>query len=252
MKKDQHFVNQEYLRRFATPESITQYPNDPKRRLLNVYDKTLGKVLPPQPTRDVAFGKFFYNARGEPETLEDQLAWLEGKTAVIHKKLLEIRDLTKLTVSETETLAKFIAVQYVRTNQQRFLGKWASKEQLVPLLLDPVKGREYVVYLGEQAEADAATLDEVRLKMAEMLQQDDPNFFRDVHVFQMKVLAPQLLDDIQSRVWQINENKTGRNLCTSDHPVLTIPAADAGYGNLLHDLLTLGIPDIRKGFARAR
>lgn len=246
IKEDQHFVNQEYLRRFATPESTAQHPNNPKKWLLHVYDKVLKRTLPPQTTRKVAFGKFFYNARGQPETLEDQLAQLEGEAAVVHKKLLAIRDLAKLAASERETLAKFVAVQYVRTNQQRLLGKWVSTEQLVPLLLDPVRGREYVAHFGEEAETDEAGLDEIRLKMIAMLQQDDPDHQRDAHVYQMMVLAPLLLADIRSRVWQINESKTGRNLCTSDHPVLTIPTTDAGYRELHHALLTLGIPDIGK------
>lgn len=293
MKKNQHFVNQEYLRNFATPKSIAQHRNNPKKWHVHVYDKGLKRSLPSQPIRKVASERFFYNSQGEPEFLEDLFASVEGASSVIHEKLLMMKDHTKLSASERTTFAKFIAAQYVRTKQQRLLGAWVRDTQLVPLLLNPVLGKEYVFHLiqrriseqhariaqleyesklahllptrernealktlREQIEElnsqvhitkedlDPAKLDEVRLGIAAVSQRDDQDHHRDHHVYQLMVFAPLLFEDVQNRVWRINENKTRKSLCTSDHPVLTIPITEPGYRDLNHGLLTLGLPDM--------
>lgn len=148
--ENQHFVNQEYLRNFATPESIAQHRSNREKWHVRVYDKILKKVLPSRPIRSVAAKRFFYNPKGEPASLERQLGWLEGASAEVHRKLLKTKDHTKLSGSEKETLAKFIAIQYVRTDQQRLLGNWINYEQLVPLLTDPVQGIEYLEQFGRE------------------------------------------------------------------------------------------------------
>ena len=227
--------------------------------------------------------------------MEKQFRGLEGTSAEVHRKLLKTKDYTKLSTTEKETLATFMAVQYARTDQQRLLGKWVSDEQLVPLLLDPVKGTEYVEHLERKhiskqheelallereiirarllpipvweqnkaieelrkqidaltsqarraaEELDPANLDDIRRKMAAMLQRGDPDDRRDMHVYQMMVLVPPLFEHIQSRTWQIAENKTDTPLCTSDHPILTIPITAPRYEDLYHALLTLGLPDM--------
>ena len=293
--KNQHIVNQAYLQKFATPESIAQHRSEPKRWHVRVYDKLLGRVLPSRPIRNVAAEQFFYNRRGEPATLEEQLGSLEGPSAEIHRKLLKTKNYTELLAFEKETFAKFIAIQYARTNQQRLLGEWISDKQLLPVLLDPVKGvkcveqfvkrdiarryeqvtklereislaylkpipvwqrNEVIESLKKQIETlnsqnystkdelDPANLEKARRGMVAMLQQDDPDYRRDVHVFQMMSLAPALSDHIQSRVWQISENKTDTPLCTSDHPVLTIPVNPPQHEDLNHAFLSLGIPDM--------
>lgn len=194
---------------------------------------------------------------------------------------------------ERTTFAKYVAAQYLRTNQQRLLGKWISYEQVLPVLLNPVEGREYVASLvqkeifrfrsrieqlkheakiahlrsdKERDEAlrnirgqidevklqirraeedfDPAKLEETRHQMVSMMQREDPDHRRDVHVFQMMILAPSLIEDLLNRVWQIDENKTAENLCTSDHPVLTVPLTKPQHEDLYHAFLTLGMPDI--------
>jgi hypothetical protein len=295
--ENQHFVNQEYLRNFATPESIAQHRSNREKWHVRVYDKTLKRVLPSRPIRSVAAKRFFYDLPGEPASisLEKPFGSLEGASAAVHRKLLKTRDYTKLSASEKETFAKFIAIQYVRTDHQRLLAKWVTDEQLVPRLLDPVQGIEYVeqlerkdiskrheqiarleyeiklaylrpIPMWERNEAiaeltkqidalnsqnrstrnefDPANLEEIRRKMAEMMQQDDPDHRREVHKYQIMVLAPAVGRHIQSRVWQINENKTSKHLCTSDHPVLTIPIAAPQHRDPYHALLTLGLPDM--------
>ena len=142
--KNQHYVNQEYLRHFATTNSMVQHPKNKARWQICVFDKQLMRVLPSQPIRDVASEDYFYNLKGQPQEVEEVLSSLEGQTAPIHRKIENTLNLAALELNERVVLAKYIAVLYLRTKKRRKVIQWVAKNQFQRPVQNPVTRRHYL------------------------------------------------------------------------------------------------------------
>ena len=103
--KRQHFIPRFYLKSFGDR--------------LFCYDKLEDRVIPTN-IRSIALGKYFYEVEGLDDGLiEKFLAENETKFSRAYYELLGKKDITKLSSESQDSLFRFIAVQFLRTEQYR-------------------------------------------------------------------------------------------------------------------------------------
>ncbi len=105
----QHYVPRFYLRGFSTAL---------KENAIYGYRISEQKLFGPILVDGVAHEKHFYDL-DDTTSLEGDLANLESRIATVHRKILETRDLAKLSATERYTYAQFVATQSWRTRRAR-------------------------------------------------------------------------------------------------------------------------------------
>jgi len=100
-----HFVPQFYLRNFG--ESLF------------LFDKKKGKVHSATP-RTVAHKSNFYGPIIDGiQPLESAFSQIEGESNIAIRELIEMEDVSKISTSNFLNLCKFVALQYLRTEEKR-------------------------------------------------------------------------------------------------------------------------------------
>jgi len=119
--KKQHYVPQFILKNFKTG----------KKKRVHVYDKQR-KIVYTSAVRDAACETGYYNIEidGQGYTLEDKLSSLEGITGNVVKKIIDYESLAGLETKELAFFHLFCAVQLLRTETQRNLGKQIQETTL--------------------------------------------------------------------------------------------------------------------------
>ncbi len=200
--KLQHYVPRFYLKRFANI--------DGENHILDGFDKFEEKQFNTD-VMNVACENFFYDTQDDTEQeTEKALSSIEGKFNESLSKLIKLRDVSKISDEERYFISMFIAVQYIRTKENREMLKDSikqlsdrlSRENLSPTLAREIK---------------EAQTDESIKKMQVRLLQD----------------TPQLADIIYQMKWIIITNCTKTPFWTSDNPVVLHNEIDQWpYGNL--------------------
>ena len=115
----QHTVPQLILRQFAIKEDSPIW----------VFDKQEERSYATS-IRNIAAEKGFYDIsiNGKVASVDPAVTCLEGATAPILQKIVESKSLVTITQQEKVTLSVFLAVQFVRTKEQRLKFEWLSKE----------------------------------------------------------------------------------------------------------------------------
>ena len=198
----QHYVPRFYLRRFANEKG--------NNHILDCFDKYTN-IQFSTTLMNVACEKSFYDTEHDVlQETEKNLAIHEGKFNKSLSKLIRLKDVSKISKEDRFCIAMFIAVQYVRTKENRELLKDSInqlaeklfKEKLSPQLAKEIK--------------DSQT-DESIKEMQVKLLRDTPEFAEII--YRMK--------------WIIILNTTKTPFWTSDNPVALHNAVNFGpYGNL--------------------
>ena len=106
--KNQHFVAQMHLRRFANPNT--------RGRAISVFDLDRSVTIPRASIRGQCAHPFLYGADG---AVERMLADIEGKTSIAFEKITKDPDVLKRSLDVAKTILIFAALQYGRTPAAR-------------------------------------------------------------------------------------------------------------------------------------
>lgn len=105
----QHYVPRFYLRSFSTAT---------KRNAVYAYRLSERKLFGPVLVDHVAHENYFYDL-DDKTSIEDDFAQLESEVAIVHRRILETRKLSRLSTHEFAAYAFFIATQNRRTRRAR-------------------------------------------------------------------------------------------------------------------------------------
>jgi hypothetical protein len=211
--KIQHYVPRFYLANFSRSDVI------------NCFDKTGYKQFVAN-IDQIGCERYFYDIDSKTEQIvEKELASNEKEFNLVYNKLVLKKSLYCLSWKEKESFARFVAIQEIRTKEQRETIKGIGKE-LKRIFLDKPTSEELKKQLEEVATTSA-------------LEQTA----RRVH---LKFLLETLLGENEfvemylGLKWILSENNTKMPLWTSDHPVNRFnPIDQSPFGNL--GLLSRGI-----------
>lgn len=182
--KRQHFVPQHYLRGFSKLNG--------KKHFLYTYNKKSGEKFPAN-IKNIGHENYFYDT-SEDQEIEKRLSKLEAEFNIVLKNIIKIKDLKKLSNQDKEILSKFIALQFLRTNESRIMLEQTSKT-LIDEIIKKIPG-----------------LDNLDVKI-------DKNESRDNHVALMFDLADEIYKIILDEMaWKLCINNTETPFWTSDHP----------------------------------
>ncbi|MEK6982930.1 MAG: DUF4238 domain-containing protein [Nanoarchaeota archaeon] len=200
--KLQHYVPRFYLKRFANI--------DGNNHILDCFDKFEEKQFNTD-VMDIACEKFFYDTQDDTEQeTEKALSLVEGRFNEYLSKLIKFRDVSKISNEERYFISMFIAVQYIRTKENREMLKDSINQ-----LAERLSGENLSPKLAR--EIKEAQKDESIKKMQVRLLRETPQF-ADI-IYQMK--------------WIIISNGTKTPFWTSDNPVaLHNEINQWPYGNL--------------------
>jgi hypothetical protein len=211
--KIQHYVPRFYLRNFSK--------KDGKQYIVNCFDKIESKQFV-ENVDQIASEKYFYDIDRETEQLvEKELSKNEEELNCVYNKLISKKSLYCLNWKEKESLARFAAIQDIRTREMRETIKGI--------------GNELKKFLSEKP-----TSEELERQLKEVATEQTA---RRVH---LKILIETLLGEnhlvemFLSLKWVLSDNNTKMPLWTSDHPVNRFnPMKQSPLGNL--GLLSKGI-----------
>ncbi len=169
-----------------------------KRKKIHVYDKLNTKQFAASINDTGAENYFYDDADDYAISTEDKLAKLETETAPIIKRIVDAQSLRDITVLEYGTLALYITVQKMRTNNQRdflfqmnqSLSQWCRKDGI-----DPNKDVENFMEITKKEANQAATQ-------------------------VLRSLPGELAPLVFEKVWILNKAPKGHNYLISDHPVV--------------------------------
>jgi len=184
--KNQHYVAQLYLRQFA-------FERRKKVARIHVFDKTRQHAFATN-IRNVAAELNFYE---ESDTgIEKAFQRVEDLFVPAYRQLLEKETEDALTVEQRAAVAAFVALQQVRTNENRHMT-----ESLISLIRDHMANQGMPLDL---------------LAQVEMLR---PELIRESHVNQIRHTVPTIAEIIVQMKWVLLLNETSTAYWTSDHPV---------------------------------
>ena len=200
--KIQHYVPRFYLKRFANI--------DDNNYILDCFDKLEENQFSAD-VKNVACEKFFYDTQDDTEQeTEKALSVIEGKFNDSLSRLIQLRDVSKISNDERHFISMFIAVQYIRTKENREMLKDSINQ-----LAERLSGENLSSKLAQ--EIKEAQKDESIKKMQVRLLRE----------------TPRLADIINQMKWIIITNGTKTPFWTSDNPVALHNEIDQWpYGNL--------------------
>jgi len=200
--KLQHYVPRFYLKKFAKVDNNNYF--------IDCFDKNTDNQFNTN-VMNIACEKFFYDTEHDIlQETEKNLAAIEGKFSESLSNLIKLRDISKISNEDRHFISMFIAVQYIRTKENREmlkdsinqLAERLSKEKLSPQLAKKI----------EDAQTDES-----------------------IKEMQIRLLGdtPRLAEIIYQMKWIVIINGTKTPFWTSDNPVALHNEVDYGpYGNL--------------------
>jgi hypothetical protein len=205
----QHYVPRFYLAKFSSRSNGSL--------ITNCFDKVSGNAFRAN-IRHIAGEKYFYDSsRGTNQDVEKRLGTFEAAFNRAYARVIEARDLTKLSSNERRSMAYFLVVQELRTREYRQLLKDMTTQTKNRLLRDNVSPK---------------------------LRRDLESMVTDASVQSMQLGmisdAPTFSGIVQEMMWSLLENRTSLPFWTSDHPINRWNDMDLSpFGNL--GLLSPGI-----------
>ena len=198
--KIQHYVPRLYLKNFSIQKG--------KEYVIFCFDKTDLRQFQVN-IKNIGCEKYFQN-----QSLENELNKLETEFNNVYKKLIVSRSLLCLSWKEKETLATFVAVQDLRTREQREVIRSLGKEVKKWLSDKPLsKDLEEQVMTADTEE----TARSIHLKLV-------------AETLSGKNKLPEIILGMK---WMLFENNTKVPLWTSDHPINRFnPIDQSPFGNL--------------------
>ena len=192
--KNQHYVPQSYLRRFCSIDER-----------LSVFDKEDKKQFSTT-TRNVGSEKFFYRSElngsdQTDQTIEKYLSSIEGATTQVTNELLaEFENSTyiKIKADQKETLATFIAIQFIRTREKR-----TQLNAILQTILTQI-GKEHLRIKGYKDTDFSLQIDVPKLQGELLLD---------------KATIDDYSQTLLSHYWVFHKNLTSSVFFTSDNPV---------------------------------
>ncbi|MCM2358157.1 MAG: DUF4238 domain-containing protein [Geobacteraceae bacterium] len=185
--KKQHYVPQFILKNFVTG----------KKKRVHVFDKQR-RMTYASSVRDAACETRYYNVEidGDGYTLEGKLSSLEGIAANAVKKIIAHETLAGLDAKELSFFHLFCAVQLLRTETQRHLGK--QIQELTATWLD-----KHGYRIGEVENFEL--LDDEKLKHS--------------HVHNINSLAIEFAEHFRDKVMMLVKAPRGCEFLISDNPI---------------------------------
>lgn len=226
--KNQHAVTEAYLRGFADATS----PNSLWR-----YDKTDGTVERKNVNRCAVC--FYINSFRQPDGKwnhegEHLFGTIEDKALPILKSVVESANSDHLSKQERNSLAKFMAASYRRTE--------AVMSHFHESGMEYFDSEEFISACADKWIAEArfsASDSEIKDAKDEFLQARQANVSDRLKATQLRHLFSHLEDGtnlIESLHWQVVAAKPPLFFITSDSPVFVRPLGDSSerYGELVH------------------
>lgn len=181
--KKQHYVPRFYLKGFCINGTEDQ---------LFLYDKESMKFTKTN-IMNVAHENFFYDIT-EEQIIEKTLSLFESRFNIALKKVIEKESLDELTNEDKDVLAKFIAVQYLRTKEVR-----VDLKQTAEAVLNLVGKSNIPNFKEGDVEVVESSLTGVHLKI----------------IFESFNYFSELFKD---KKWILNVNNSSTPYWTSDNP----------------------------------
>ena len=198
----QHYVPQFLLKNFT-------HGKKPK---IFVYDKSNDRCFQTN-IKNIAVENEFYDIRFEDYilTMEPALSRLETNTSSIVKKILRHRSLQSLTENQIETLALFVAVQFVRTKEHRLVFKHIGEQ------------------LADSLSKTGTSKEQIKRMIGEPPGESSRKLFGMSAFMNVKEYIPHLLN----KAWLLFETTPKYPFFISDNPIVLHNDQDHGpYGNL--------------------
>lgn len=185
--KKQHYVPQFILKNFRAG----------KKKRVHVFDKLRG-IAYSSSVHDAACEGGYYNIDidGEGYTLENKLSSLEGSASSVVKKIIDHETLAGLGAKELSFFHLFCAVQFLRTETQRCLGKQLQETTLKWLERGGIN-------VGDVENFEI--LDDEKLKHS--------------HVHNINSLALQFVEQFGNKVMMLVKAPRGCEFIISDNPI---------------------------------
>ncbi len=207
--KAEHVVPQFYLRRWTNA-----------RGKLYVFDKPSGTVFP-SVVRGVAAETRFYDDPEAPtgvpddqQLVEKYLSKLEGDFKPVFDSFVSQSDMGfVLSESIRETMALFITVQVIRTDEAR-----KGIEQTVETLTQVLDGEHPTPELREQVRRARAP--------------SGPAFVQ-LGMLTDSAAIHKMANVLLNHIWVLGVNESTTPLCTSDHPVVREASIRDGHNSYL-------------------
>jgi hypothetical protein len=204
--KIQHYVPRFYLANFS------------RDGIINCFDKTTSKQFV-ENIEQIGCEKYFYDIDGQTEQrVERELAKNEEEFNCVYDKLVSRKSLYCLNWTEKESFARFVAIQDIRTREQRETIKGVGSE-LKRIFVDKPTSEELKRQLEEVATDSALerTARRVHLKL----------------LIETLLGENNLVEMFLDLKWVLYQNNTKMPFWTSDHPVNRFnPIDQSPLGNL--------------------
>ena len=185
--KKQHYVPQFILKNFKKG----------KKKRVHVYDKQ-GKLFYLSSIRDAACEKGYYNVEvdGDGYTLENKLSSLEGAAGNVVKKIIDSESLAGLEAKDFAIFHLFCAVQLLRTETQRNLGRQIQETTLI--------------WLEEQG---------ICVEDVENFEVFDDEKLKHCHISNINSLALEIAEHFKDKVMMLAKAPQGHEFLISDNPI---------------------------------
>lgn len=208
--KMQHYVPQFYLRNFSNQQG--------EKYIIYCFDKLEDKEFSTD-VGNIGGEKYFYDIKkGEEQFLEKKLSELEPKFNKSIQNLIKYKKIDNISEYQRGILSFFIAVQYLRTKENR---------EIIRDGIDQILERLSKYKLSESLKKE---LDDI----------DSGESIKSMHIQNLVTESKEFVDIIFNMKWILYINKTDMPFYTSDNPVKPHNDLDRGpYGNL--GLLSIGI-----------
>ena len=219
--KKQHYVPRGYLVNFRSNK------NSNNQAQIFVFDKVNKKSFCAS-INDVASNQYFYDLPDKyiqdflnehPEIknkqiFENAFSEIEGKCLPIFKDIINNLEKIKINAKTTfnekdiikdedkQYLSYFIALQYLRTKEQR------------EILSELTKLYSEAETVAEKRNSDSYLPSEV---------EDNEDNKKLLHIETIFDISPEMADYIYQQTWRIGINMSDLELCTSDNPLILIP-----------------------------
>lgn len=110
--KIQHYIPKFYLNNFCSIKNGSEYT-------IFCFDKLREESFPSN-TKRIGCQKYFYDTDEDiNQSVEKTLGKLDTKFSSTYRKLLDIKSVKELHIEEKETMAYYIANQFIRTQEFR-------------------------------------------------------------------------------------------------------------------------------------
>lgn len=211
-----HYVPQFYIKNFSISsksENIYAY-----RRKFKPFETTTKSIAA---KNDLYVFTDKYTGKKNNE-IEKMFSWLEGLTSPVIEKINSGVPLLKLTNTEHNILAEFIAYLHVRNlsfrEKQKNIASAAVKMQLQFLAQNDKEFKRALKETGHATE-DMGKMREYALNFDKHFRIDWGKKNNDYFLKQALLLALEISPKIFHKEWHIVDNQTSRIFITSDNPV---------------------------------